>query len=209
MWDTTRCAGVSEGLAEAREDNASIVVLSGRPHGFSDSGSAATSGRVGGDAILPTVEAQRRLVTTLAELPALTVTILDGEVSGFGFALALAADIRIASDHAVFRLGTYGLPPALSWLLGRCVPAGVAASLLYGVRELGADRALEVGLVSEVLSGEQASGHVREFASRLGPDALPWLAARRRAWRNQYHFATLSEAARYDIHLAVVASESL
>lgn len=91
----------------------------------------------------------------LAQLPIPVVAAIDGHVIGDGLALALACDVRIASDRAGFRLPetAHGFIPG--WGLIRELVAVVgrarAADLLLTGRPIGAVGAQAIGLVTEVL----------------------------------------------------------
>lgn len=83
------------------------------------------------------------------------VAAINGAALGGGLELALAADLRIAADHA-----TFGLPEVkLGAIAGaggvtrlpRMIPEAVARDMILTGRPLTARRAYEVGLVSEVV----------------------------------------------------------
>ena len=84
------------------------------------------------------------------------VALVQGAASGGGFALALAADIRIASKSArmncaFIKLGVGGCDIGSSYFLPRLVGVSVASELILTGRFIGAERALAVGFVSEVV----------------------------------------------------------
>jgi len=78
--------------------------------------------------------------------------------AGAGLSIALAADLRIASDQA--RLGTAFARVGFSgdfggtWLLQRLVGPGRAKELYFSAELLPAQRALELGLVTKVVPHE-------------------------------------------------------
>ncbi|HEY4068680.1 MAG TPA: enoyl-CoA hydratase-related protein, partial [Burkholderiaceae bacterium] len=79
----------------------------------------------------------------------------QGAASGGGFALALAADIRLATPDArmnvaFIRIGLSGCDVGVSYFLPRMVGSSVAAELMLTGRFLNAQRALALGLVSHV-----------------------------------------------------------
>ena len=84
------------------------------------------------------------------------IAAVNGPAAGGGLALALAADVRVASTDARFgvaftRLGLSGCDVGVSWLLPRLVGSGVAAELMLTGRVIDAHRAERLGLVSEVV----------------------------------------------------------
>lgn len=96
-----------------------------------------------------------RLVELLESVEKPVVAALNGLATGIGVALALAADMRIASSEAYFayREGRIGLLPNHGGLarLIRYVGLGRARDILLGGEELDASRALSYGLVTEVV----------------------------------------------------------
>ena len=86
------------------------------------------------------------------------VVALNGTVTGLGIALALAGDIRIASRESrfLFREGRIGLLAGHGGLtrLVRFVGLGRARDILLGGEEIDANKALQYGLVTEVVSPE-------------------------------------------------------
>ena len=98
-------------------------------------------------------------VAALARFPQPVIAAVNGACVTGGFELALACDIRIASDQARFadthaRLGV--MPGwGLSQRLSRIVGLGRAKELSFTGRFLGARQAAEWGLVNEVVPAAQ------------------------------------------------------
>jgi enoyl-CoA hydratase/carnithine racemase len=87
------------------------------------------------------------------------IAMIQGPAVGYGFELALQADIRIAGasarlGHPAAKLGTVTDTGAATWLLPRLVGWAVAAEVLYSGELYGAERALEMRLVNRVVSDE-------------------------------------------------------
>lgn len=102
-----------------------------------------------------------------------TVAAVNGPAVGAGLNLALAADVRIAGETAVFdpRFQALGIHPGggATWMLQRAVGPQVArASLLFGMK-FDADAALRHGLVLSIAEDPVAAAH---DLSR-GPAAAP------------------------------------
>lgn len=84
------------------------------------------------------------------------ISLVHGPACGGGFALALASDIRIAGmsvrmNAAFIRIGLSACDIGVSYFLPRLVGVSVASELMLTGRFITADRALRVGLVSEVV----------------------------------------------------------
>jgi enoyl-CoA hydratase len=84
------------------------------------------------------------------------ISLVQGPACGGGFALALASDIRIAGasarmNAAFIRIGLSACDIGVSYFLPRLVGVSVASELMLTGRFINAERALRVGLVSEVV----------------------------------------------------------
>mgnify|MGYP001771030544 CR=1 FL=1 len=105
-------------------------------------------------------ESQRlsRMVQILEEIEKPVVAAVNGLATGLGFALVLAADLRVASKEArfAFREGRIGLLPSHGGIvrLVRYVGLGRARDLLLGGEEMDAEQARAIGLVTEVVEPE-------------------------------------------------------
>jgi enoyl-CoA hydratase len=100
------------------------------------------------------------LALRLHELPAAVIAAVNGPAAGGGFALALAADIRVASEAAVFiaanvKIGVSGGEMGMTWRLPRLIGEGRAAEMLLTGRRMGATEALAAGLVTAVVPADQ------------------------------------------------------
>ncbi|MDT5125517.1 MAG: enoyl-CoA hydratase [Mycobacterium sp.] len=98
------------------------------------------------------------LTTRLIHLRQPVIAAVNGPAYGGGFALALASDIRIASESARFctqfiKLGIGGCDIGVSYTLPRMLGAGQAFDLILTARTVAADEALRLGLVSRLSSG--------------------------------------------------------
>ncbi len=101
-----------------------------------------------------------------------TIAAVNGVALGGGFALALACDIRIASEDArtgaVFvQRGASSADMGVSWILPRVVGAGWAAELMFTGDIIDAATAERIGLYNRVVPREQLASAVREMASKL------------------------------------------
>lgn len=115
----------------------------------------------------------------LADLPKPVICAVNGDSSGAGLALALAADIRIAAKDT-----TYALPEARAGRLppggaiqrlARLVGRGKALELVLTGDVIDAEEALRIGLVSEVVAADRLEARAQEIADRVaerGPLAL-------------------------------------
>ena len=96
------------------------------------------------------------IVMLMRRCPQPIIALVQGAATGGGFALALAADIRIATrsarmNCAFLKLGLGGCDIGTSYFLPRLVGVSVASELILTGSFINAERALAVGLVSEVV----------------------------------------------------------
>jgi 2-(1,2-epoxy-1,2-dihydrophenyl)acetyl-CoA isomerase len=116
----------------------------------------------------------------LHEMGKPTVAAINGAVAGASLAMALACDLRIAVDHAVFTTafakigysGDYGG----AWYLTKIVGTAKARELYFLSERIDAQEALRLGLVNWVAPREKFRAEVKALAERLA--AGPPLAYR-------------------------------
>ncbi|GAA4481260.1 enoyl-CoA hydratase [Rhodococcus olei] len=133
----------------------------------------------------------------LYRMPQLTVAAINGPCAGAGFSLALAADLRVAADTAVFNTAflSAGLSGDLGgiWFLTRLLGSARARELFLMPGKFGADDAARLGLVTRVAARDELGAVAATLARRLA-SAAP-LAAR--AMKQNLHAATVLPLADY------------
>jgi enoyl-CoA hydratase len=159
---------LDEVLNRVADDNdTSVVVLTGTGRGFCSGLDLKDYG------VIPNIDgltvgriAQRsmryysRLILTLRRMPQPVLAAINGPAYGGGMCLACATDLRIASRTAVFNAtgivnGLTSTELAISWLLPRLIGASHSNDLLLTGREVGAEEAFRLGLVSRVVADDQ------------------------------------------------------
>ncbi|MEU8758721.1 enoyl-CoA hydratase/isomerase family protein [Streptomyces sp. NPDC048659] len=110
-----------------------------------------------------------------ARLPQPVVAAVQGYCLGFGFELALMADIRIAADDAVFALPETGIGVAVDaggdLRIAREAGAGWAKYLALTGRRIDAATAERLGLVQRVTTPGELAGAARETAEAIAARA--------------------------------------
>src|SRR5271154_5243538 len=128
-----------------------------------------------GHSITGTFEMQRRLrslVIAIRRAPQPFIAAVRGAASGGGFALALAADVRIATPSARFnaafiRIGLSACDMGVSYFLPRVVGLSVASELMLTGRFINAQRALATGLVSELVDEAELDAAAGKLAQEM------------------------------------------
>ena len=118
----------------------------------------------------------------LMNMRQVTIAAVNGFALGGGCEIAMACDIRIASDNAIFGQPECGLGiiPGFGGTqrLARLVGAGMAKQLIYTARNIKAADAYRIGLVNEVYSAEvDADGNVVKSAQEVMLAAAQKMAA--------------------------------
>ncbi|MCH8125219.1 enoyl-CoA hydratase/isomerase family protein [candidate division KSB1 bacterium] len=163
------------GAMQASND-VSVLILTGSGKIFSAGGNVKAmrdhSGMFNGEPI-EVYENYRggvqRITRLMAQLDLVTLAAVNGTAIGAGCDLALMCDLRIAARSARFGQGfvNLGIIPGDggAWFLARTVPRHIAADLIFSGRLVGAEEALQMGLVNEVVDDEQLLPRAREIAA--------------------------------------------
>lgn len=126
-----------------------------------------------------------RAFRKLELLPMPVVAVVNGYALGGGCELAMACDMRIASEKAVFGQPEVGLGicPGFGGTqrLPRLVGAGVAAELLFTGRNVRAREALRIGLVNAVYAPEALEEEAQKLANSIARNAPLAVRAAKRA----------------------------
>ena len=111
-------------------------------------------------------------IIDLRRIPYPVIAAVNGPAAGAGFSLALACDIRIASESAFFApaYGRIGASPdgGMTYFLPRVVGPSRALEILLEDPNMGARDALAEGLVTEVVEPEALIESARAKAAKLG-----------------------------------------
>lgn len=145
------------------------------------------------------------VVVDLFSLDVPVVAHLAGRVTGLGFALALACDVRFAAPAASLGVGRPETGNALvsgaSWLLAHRAGSALVADLTWTGRHLDAEEALRLGLLSGLSSDESAA---TEATARLA--AAPGAGSALKRSHNAKLVRELTDQLDYDSWLATVAA---
>jgi enoyl-CoA hydratase/carnithine racemase len=186
---------LSKRLLEADHDPAvRVIVLTGNGRAWCaglDVGAAASGEGIGGDtSSMGGGEFNLRdappIVLNKIDTP--TIAALNGGAAGYGMDLALGCDIRIAADNAKMSAAytARGLVPESggTWLLPRIVGWSKAAELIFAARTLTAAESLELGLVSNVVPGDELLDAAMSLAGEIATNAPLAIRAAKRMMRH-------------------------
>lgn len=112
------------------------------------------------------------LIRNMRALPKPVIASLNGTTAGAGACIALASDLRIASEDAriaflFVKVGLAGTDMAASYLLPRIVGLSKATEMLYTGDFVSAAEAERIGLYNRVVPASELMTATREFAEKL------------------------------------------
>ena len=137
------------------------VILTGAGRGFCSGQDLAASNQrnqAGGSRVVEKLHWQQQFAgmgARIRAMPKLVIAAVNGPAVGAGMAIALSADVRIATPAAKFlvaavRIGLTGGESGLSYLLPRMIGAGRAFDILLTGRPIDAQEAEWTGLVRSI-----------------------------------------------------------
>ncbi len=180
-------------LEELTYDNSvRAVVLTGAGRGFSSGADHKSAGSVPNiDGLtrptfaLRSMEVLDDVILALRKMHQPVIAAVNGAAIGGGLCLALAADIRIAGDDAYFRAaginnGLTASELGLSYLLPRAIGSSRAFELMLTGRDVDAEEAERIGLVSRTVPGDQLLEACYEMAERIAAFSRPGIELTKR-----------------------------
>jgi 2-(1,2-epoxy-1,2-dihydrophenyl)acetyl-CoA isomerase len=194
-------AGMVDELRAAVESldgsGARCLLLTGEGRGFSSGADLASGGGLPDDVGASLENHFNPLMEAVFALPMPVVAAVNGPCAGAGCSLALAADIVIAGRSAYFLQAfvNIGLIPdaGATWLLPRLVGRARAMEMMMLGERLSAEQAQGWGLISRVVEDEDLASEAVALATRLAQGPTVALGLVRKLARESQQ-ASLSEA---------------
>lgn len=149
-------------LEIGRDNHVRAIVLTGAGRGFCSGADQKSAGRPPHAEglkrpayALRSLEVLEDVIATVRRLHQPVIAAVNGAAIGGGLCLALACDIRIAAPQAYFRAaginnGLTASELGLSYLLPRAVGSSHAADMMFTGRDVDAEEAARIGLVSRI-----------------------------------------------------------
>lgn len=160
----------------AADPDVGVVVLTGAGRGFCAGGDvkAMAEGREFTGTFEEKAQSLRAAMEVsrwLHEMPKVTIAMVRGAAAGAGLSLALACDMRVASDTARFatafaRVG-YSGDFGGSWYLTQLVGTAKARELYYTADIVDAQQAQALGIVNRVVPDARLEDESMALAARL------------------------------------------
>lgn len=175
-----------EVLGELTLDNSvRAVVLTGAGRGFSSGADHKSAGSVPHvDGLtrpsygLRSMEVLDDVILALRKMHQPVIAAVNGAAIGGGLCLALAADIRVAASGAYFRAaginnGLTASELGLSYLLPRAIGSSRAFEIMLTGRDVDADEAQRIGLVSRTVPEDELLEVCCDMAERIAGFSRP------------------------------------
>jgi enoyl-CoA hydratase len=175
-----------EVLEEITYDNSvRVVVLTGAGKGFSSGADHKSAGSVPHvqDLTRPSYALRSMailddVILALRRLHQPVIAAVNGAAIGGGLCLALAADIRVAAHGAYFRAaginnGLTASELGLSYLLPRAIGSSRAFEIMLTGRDVDAEEAERIGLVSRQVPKDQLLETCYDMAERIAAFSRP------------------------------------
>jgi enoyl-CoA hydratase len=165
-------AGIADAMEQAASDpRVKVVRLGGAGRGFCSGAGMSADDVAGGGPGSEIIAEANRAIRAITVLPRPVVAVVRGPAAGVGVSLALACDLVLASDKAVFMLAftQVGLMPdgGASALVAAAIGRIRAMRMALLAERLPATEALSAGLITEVYPAEEFDAEVNKVVSKL------------------------------------------
>lgn len=168
--DEVRCV-VLTGAGRAFCAGGDVKAMAQGGMGIAGAGKAVSMAGIVANRVQTLRQSQRETSYALHMMPKPTIAAINGHAVGAGLSLALACDIRIASENAklgtVFRNVGFSGDFGGSWFLPRLVGTEQARRLYFTGEILDAHRAKNIGLVSQIVPHDDLEKETMALASHL------------------------------------------
>ncbi|HEV7859558.1 MAG TPA: enoyl-CoA hydratase-related protein [Pyrinomonadaceae bacterium] len=173
----------------ASDQGVRVVVITGAGRGFCAGADVAYMAelmeRQDVDEFARLLGAGRRVLTTIRQMTKPVIAAVNGPAYGAGFNLALACDLRLASESASFSQSfvKVGLHPDWggTYFLPRMVSSNLACEMFFLGDAINAERALQLNLVNRVVPDAQLATEASKLAERLRDAPYRAIAAAKHA----------------------------
>ena len=170
---------LDEALDEAEErDTRALIVTGAGDDAFVAGADLAYMKDLGVQEAQEYSELGHRVMTKAETFPVPVIAAINGYAFGGGCELALAADMRVASERAVIGQVevSVGIMPGWGGIqrLARLVDDEVARRLVYFAERIDAEDADQYGLVGDVVAHDQLDDHVADLAAGLDYEQRLW-----------------------------------
>jgi enoyl-CoA hydratase len=174
------------------DNDTRVVVLTGAGRGFSSGADHKSAGSVPHVAgltrpsfALRSMEVLDDVILAIRRMHQPVIAAVNGAAIGGGLCLALACDIRVAATAAYFRAaginnGLTASELGLSYLLPKAIGTSRAFELMLTGRDVDAEEAERIGLVSRSVAEDELLETCYEMAARIAAYSRPGIELTKR-----------------------------
>jgi 2-(1,2-epoxy-1,2-dihydrophenyl)acetyl-CoA isomerase len=157
------------------------------------------------------LETYNPLILQIRRTPKPIIACINGPAAGAGLGIALACDLRIASENSHFTVGFAGIGLApdsgVSLFLPLLIGLGRASELALSNAIIPASKALEWGLINKMTTVEQLNSETAYYAARLANGPTGTFGLTKKAF-NQAVLHNLESALDQEASIQEIASRS-
>ncbi len=184
-FNPAMCGALVQALLRVSDDRAvRVVVITGVGRGFCAGGDLdyirEARSRKSVHDLEVLLKLGKELCLAIATMPKMVIAAVNGPAAGGGMSLALACDLRIASEKAIFTqaFSRIGLFPdfGATFFLPRLVGLARASELFYTAEQISAAEACRIGIVCRVCPHDRFEQETQDLAQAVA--AGPPLALR-------------------------------
>jgi len=166
---------LTDSLRRREDDDVRVLVIRGRGRGFCSGGDVdeiiGELLKMGTRDVYEFARMTGACVRNLREMPQPVIAAVNGAAAGAGMNVALAADIRIAAEEAMFgqNFAKVGLFPDYggTYFLPELVGPSKAAEMFYTGDMIDAQTAFNLGLLNRVVPSAQLEAEAMTVAQRI------------------------------------------
>jgi enoyl-CoA hydratase len=145
------------------------------------------------------------LIPAMQRMPQPVIAAINGPAIGGGLCLSLGADIRLAAESAIFRAaginnGLTATELGLSYLLPRAIGTSRAFEMMLSGRDVDAEEAAAIGLVSRVVPGDELLDEALDLADRINGWSTQGVALTKRVMWAAQETSSLRAAIELESH---------
>jgi enoyl-CoA hydratase len=194
----------------SRDNDVRVVVLTGAGKAFCSGADLESPGRVPdiegltlSTIALRSMELLEQVVLTIRDMHQPVIAAVNGPAIGGGFCLALACDIRVASQAAYFRAaginnGLTASELGIAYLLPRAIGSARAAEAMLTGRDIDANEAERIGLLAATTGAEDLLDRCYEIAERINALSRPGIELTKRMLASSLDASSLREHIRHE-----------
>lgn len=151
------------------------------------------------------------LISQIRRIEKPIIAAINGPVAGAGLGVALACDLRIASQEAKFVVGFLGVglsfDSGVSFFLPKMIGIGRATEFAFTNSPISAQQALDWGLINRIAPAGNFSDHAWDWALEIARGPVRTMGLAKRVI-NKAQFSDLEEVLDYEARIQDIARKN-